>query len=381
MRILFYNNRYAPSFGGTETHLSLLTPVLRKLGNSVEVLTTKYINSSGSEKFEASEELIDGTHIERMPALRFFGKDALTIPFGIFKKIQYLNSFDVFHVYTYGYASTALIFLLKAWRVIKIPLVFQPHYAPNNTYPSIFEKVYTWIFGKLITRNAASILLLTRTYEKYFQHLGAQKITIIPPAIKMLRKATPAEQEELLQKISIPQGAKIILSVSRLTKGKGLDLLIDSFSKLPQISGTHLVIAGQGTEYDSLKARIAFHGLERNVHLITQVSDTQKEILFSIATSFVLLSYSAESFGITLVEAMQFGLPILASDKGAIPNVLRDYGNSIIVSPFDQNAVTEGLKKIISYPTLEPPKELSRYSPETIANQHQKLYEAIASAM
>lgn len=379
MRILFYNNRFKPSFGGTETHLALLSEQLSQKGNTVSILTTKFVNTSGYEKFATNTVIESPVKVFRLFSIRLFGKDALTIPLGILSKLSFINSFDLFHMYTYGYLSTALIALLKWLKLIKIPIIFQPHYAPNNTYGQGLEKFYTMLFGRLIVKASSRIILLTPTFQHYFENLGASHFTIIPPAIKTLALATEEECNAERESLGIPRNSNVMFSISRLTKGKGLDILINGFAAATSLSETHLIIAGQGSEYENLKKLITELGISHRIHLLTQISDQRKSLLYNVSTSFVLISYSAESFGITLVEAMQFGLPILASNIGAIPYVLKDYDNKVVVNPSNANEVIRGIVSVNERNKILNARSMQEYSPVEIAQTHEKLYSDILS--
>lgn len=382
MKIAYYNNRFPPSYGGTEVHLHLLTKLLNTKSVETTVFTTNYLNSDGYSLVPHNKPATNKEYIIRVNAIRLFGKDALTIPFGLLSYIKEINQHDIFHYYTYGYLSSILIAILKALSVINIPVIFQPHYAPNNTYPRFFSWLYYSLFGILLTRSAAAVVLLTQTYEKFFKKLGAKLIVHIPPAIPELLNTNPHISEELNEELGIPTTAKVILSLSRLTKGKGNHLLIDAISELKAKKNipVHLIIAGQGGELENLREQAKILKVGDLVHFVSPVSHEQKGYLYKYANAFALVSYSAESFGITLVEAMRSGLPILASNYGAIPAVLANYPNKIVISDLSKESIASGIAQTVDknkLSTKETQQTVEPFVVETIIEKHLSLYRKI----
>lgn len=379
MRILFYNNRYYPAFGGVETYLAQVTEQLVKSGHSVTVITTAFLNTSGYDRVNSpSKEILNGVSVLRVPAFRLFGQDAFTFPYGLFKHVSLINKSDLLHYYTFGYLSSVLIAFLKLVHIIKVPTIFQPHYAPNRTFGRVAESIYRFLFGKLLVSTSQAVVLLTPTFFTYFETLHPKKIAIIPPPVKILPTSPEQVNIDLRRSLGIPDNHHVMFSVSRLTKGKGLAELLDGYAAA-NLDNIHLVIAGRGPYARNLEEKIAGLHLAKKVSLLTEVDDTYKAKLYNIADSFALLSYSAESFGITLVEAMRFGLPILASNYGAIPYVLKTYSNSVILPNLAPTSVAQGIREVL---TLKKTIPLSNdpFTAENIVRLHLALYSEILSA-
>jgi glycosyltransferase involved in cell wall biosynthesis len=138
-----------------------------------------------------------------------------------------------------------------------------------------------------------------------------------------------------------------ILFLGTLEPRKNLDVLLDAYASMLT---THpnlppLVLAGSvPPSADRLVRRINEHPLAGHVELPGYVSDTEKEALFRRALVFVLPSH-AEGFGLPAVEAMVVGVPVIAANRGALPEAVGPAGH--LVSPNDAAALAQALTTIL----------------------------------
>jgi glycosyltransferase involved in cell wall biosynthesis len=139
-----------------------------------------------------------------------------------------------------------------------------------------------------------------------------------PPAPAPSRSATP-EPRAPGPTGSVPAGepdGAYALLVSRLAPEKGVEVAIDAC----RIAGMALLIAGEGPEHATLKARAG----DGEVCFLGHVADEQLGALRAGAAIALAPSRSAESFGLAVAEAMSAGLPVAASRIGALPELLDD---------------------------------------------------------
>jgi len=115
-----------------------------------------------------------------------------------------------------------------------------------------------------------------------------------------------------------------ILTLTRLIKGKGVESVILAMTQLPE--NYVLDIAGDGPLENSLKALVLENNLTKRVFFHGWVSGGDKRKLFEQASVFCLPSQH-DSFGMVYLEAMSFGVPIVALDWGPISDVVtKDVG-------------------------------------------------------
>ena len=135
-----------------------------------------------------------------------------------------------------------------------------------------------------------------------------------------------------------------LLSVSSLIDIKNIDILIDAMQLLnsSQNSDIHLFIAGDGAKRNDLEKKVKSRKLEQFVHFLGK----QKAIgnLLETVDALVHPCY-IEGFGLSVVEAMMAGKPVIVSNSGALPEIVEQKKTGLLVNPFKaeewQNAILE----------------------------------------
>lgn len=140
----------------------------------------------------------------------------------------------------------------------------------------------------------------------------------------------------------------LLLSVGSIIPRKGFHHLIEALAPLADLPWT-LTIAGDTTRhpsaYEDLMTDINRFHLENRVKVLGAVSNEALEGLYSQADVFVLASLF-EGYGMVFAEAMAYGLPIIATTGGAIPDTVPSEAG-LLVSPGDVPALTLALKTVI----------------------------------
>ena len=147
-----------------------------------------------------------------------------------------------------------------------------------------------------------------------------------------------------------------LLSVGTLTHRKGHDLLIEALARLADLPWTCRIVGSPDRApaiADDLRRRIAGHGLQARILLAGEAADLAP--FYREADIFVLASRH-EGYGMVLAEAMQQGLPIIATSAGAIPEAVPP-GAGILVPPEDVEALAAALRRLIG-----DPAERQRYA-------------------
>lgn len=139
-----------------------------------------------------------------------------------------------------------------------------------------------------------------------------------------------------------------ILVVGTLEPRKNLERLLKAFGSIPEAlkDRYQLVIAGsKGWGNADLPSLVQLLGLEHSVCVTGFVTDEQLATLY--AHAYVLAMPSLyEGFGLPLLEAMSFGIPVLTSKISSLPEVAGDAG--ILVNPFDTDSIVAGLTRVLT---------------------------------
>ncbi|MDO6746283.1 glycosyltransferase family 4 protein [Gilvimarinus sp. 1_MG-2023] len=168
-------------------------------------------------------------------------------------------------------------------------------------------------------------------------HSGAEAL----PAPSRLTDYSPALQKQ-----------RYFLFVGTPEPRKNLPRLLEAYARAGQRQPNFppLVIAGgYGWGGENLEAMIAQLHLEARVHLLGPVSDTRLATLYSNALCLVMPSLY-EGFGLPIVEALQYGLPVVTSNTSSMPEVAGAAG--ILVDPLAIDSIASGLQRIVQDPSL-----------------------------
>ncbi len=177
---------------------------------------------------------------------------------------------------------------------------------------------------------------------------------------------------------------KIVVAAGRLTAVKRYDVVVHAFAEVvAAYPDWQLRIFGSGdatgNEKENLSALIRELGLTRNVHLMGNTDRLEAEW----ARGSVAVSTSdQESFGMTIVEAMRCGLPVVSTDCPVGPGeIIEDRVDGRLVRPGDPQAVATALLELVGNDGLRrrmgeaARKNSARFDPARIAEQHISLYE------
>jgi D-inositol-3-phosphate glycosyltransferase len=172
----------------------------------------------------------------------------------------------------------------------------------------------------ILTASAHERDLLTR-------HYGANpsRLHTIPCGVD-LELFRPYDRDASRRELGLAPGSPVILSVGRLEKLKGVDILIDAVAQL-QETDFQLVIVGGDARASALKAELLSQalaaGLEGNVRFEGAVPHDRLPLYYSAADVTVVPSYY-ESFGLVAVESMACGTPVVASRVGGLVSTVTD---------------------------------------------------------
>ena len=125
--------------------------------------------------------------------------------------------------------------------------------------------------------------------------------------------------------------------------------MIEALTELPDV---HFAVVGDGWYGDRLRDLSTSLGLQQKVHFVGPVGHSDLPNIFSMADVFVQPSIGYEAFGITLIEAMACGLPVLGSSSGGIPEVIHDNRTGLIVPAGDVDAWRTAITRLAEDPVM-----------------------------
>lgn len=145
------------------------------------------------------------------------------------------------------------------------------------------------------------------------------------------------------------RGRKVVLFLGRLTEQKGpVQFLHAAKLVLEKKPGTLFMVAGKGELLPLLISMSMSLGISKNVLFLGYVSDEDQRRIYKLADAYVMPSTS-EPFGITALEAMSSGVPVILSKTSGVSEVVKA---AIRVDFWDINAMAQKILAVISSPTL-----------------------------
>lgn len=322
MKIILATGIFPPDIGGPAIYTEKLAAELSRQGLAVKVIT--YSNLKNSEP--------NATRISRK------------YPAGLRHFIYFLNllklakSCDV--IYAQNVTSAGLPALLAS-KLLRKKLVLK--IVGDAAWEQ--HKRYLKKIQEYVARRAHQIIVPSYYLKKLITGWGvpAEKIEVIynaPGAVSQLN----ISKSEAKEKIGI--SGDIILSIGRLLPWKGFSNLIAIMPNLIKENPKfQLVIIGEGEEKENLKFKIENLKLKNNVKLIGRVNHQDMPLYFQAADIFVLNS-GYEGLSHAILEAMQFRVPVVASDKGGNPELIQDNFNGFLVEYNNQEQLKEAILKL-----------------------------------
>ena len=283
---------------------------------------------------------------------------------------------DLLHVhYAVPHASAAYMAqqILKD-QGVEIPFVTTLHGTDITLVgkdPS-FEPVINFSINKSNRVTAVSENLKKETFELFDIK---NNIEVIPNFICL--KEYKLDNNNYYKKRYAPNGEKIICHVSNFRKVKRIEDVIIAFEGISKEIDAKLLLVGDGPERARLEQISRNSKFSKNIFFLGSLKST-KEVL-NISDLFMLPS-SKESFGLSALEAMACGVPVIASESGGIPEVVLHGESGLLNSVRDTYQMTKNALKLLSNESLlksfksNAYKQAMKFDIELILPKYEKLY-------
>ncbi len=314
MRVLHVTPYFAPAFnyGGPPRSILGLCKALLRVGVEVDVFTTTANGILDLPASSESADVYDGVPVRyflRAFPRRFFGAAGLaeTIP-------AVLGSYDLLHIHG--------LWNLPAWlasrpaRRVGVPYVISPRgmLEPGAIAHKSWRKRFAYLVVERRNLVNAAFLHATSASEgRTLKGYGVDAEIVVLPNGVNVREGDSPPRGAFRHMHGLDENLKLVAFLGRIHPIKRLDILAGAFRRVHEVApNTHLVIAGPDECGYREMLEPMFARVSNAVHWIGEVGQADKQSLLRDADVLVMCSDS-ESFGMSVVEAMAAGVPVVVT--------------------------------------------------------------------
>jgi len=174
-------------------------------------------------------------------------------------------------------------------------------------------------------------------------------ISVVPGGVSVEKFKQSISRREARRHLDLPSDRPIVLAVRRLERRMGLSNLIAAIAEIAQTQPeVLLLIAGKGSLRSELDKDILSRNLSSNIRMMGAVSDQLLPWVYRAADFSVVPSTDYEGFGLTLIESLASGTPVLGTPVGAIPEVLCPLSQSLLLEGTSAQCLVAGILEVLS---------------------------------
>lgn len=359
MKILHIVPTYLPAYryGGSIQSVHALNKYLVRAGAEATVYTTPIDGPDDLDvPFSTAADLrpvdIDGVSVHYFKPSRprswFYSRDLRRA------LADHARDFDIVHITSVFLSASTLG--ARAAQAAGIPYVISPTgalmSAPLEQKSPFKKSLYMALKERKNLENADAVHFTAEKEKEEYDRLGyrLRKAIVIPIGLDP-ESLPPGDPEAFRKKFNIPEEKKIVLFLGRLSWKKGLDTLIPAFAEAAKKTPEALLVLAGGDDENYLSAvekMVDASGIRGSTVFTGAIGGAEKTGAYRSAAVFVLPSYS-ENFGITVAEAMHFGVPVVVSEEVALASVVRETGAGLVVRK-DAGAVATAMTAILADP-------------------------------
>lgn len=354
MKILIVADNYYPNVNGSSYFTQRLAYYMKERGHEILVMTAS--GSFSNKAYKHNEVNVFGTRSISSPLYPGF---YFPIPFGIKKAIESeIKRFqpDVIHIQDHFVISPVV---QKIAKQLSIPMMGTNHFLPENLthylhLPTRLEQMvknWAWAQFRKIFEQLHAVTTPTVTAAQHLKGVNLTRTVLAVSNGVDLKKFHPNNNGEYLKKrLNLPD-KPILLYVGRLDQEKNLDVILKSLPKVLEKVDIHFVIVGKGFMTNKIKKIAQDLNLSHAVTFTGFISDEDLPNLYTIADCFVIAGI-AELQSLVTMEAMASGLPVVAVNAMALPELVRHGENGYLFELHEIDSLANHLINIFSNPEL-----------------------------
>lgn len=374
MKICMFTSSFLPTIGGLQYQVKWLAEELARQGVELFLLTPH----NSSAYLEPCGEFPRNISLN-------FSKNYIHNTINLRRAIYDIKP-DIIHVHS-TFPDAFMVMISRRSRRKKTPLLITSH---GVDIAVIKEFRYGYRLNpiasvaiRLVLKFCDKHVVPSDAMVKFAIEAGSnrEKTVKIPNGIPPRREIAKEEVENIREKYSI-QDKRSILTLSGMRPIKGLEYLVRALPVVLKKHNVHLLMACKGEYETHIKDLIEKFNLSKRITFLGFVSGDEKLALLKACDIFCIPSVF-ESFGIVILEAMQYGKPVVASEAGGIPEIIENGKNGLLVPPKEFKRLANAICLLLDDENLRrglgenAEKSVSLYSIEVVAQKYIKVYEEV----
>jgi len=251
------------------------------------------------------------------------------------------QKFDLVHVLSLGYPT-----------VIGGPWIVTIHDIGPLTHPEYFSENPPWLMKKALKQavnKAKGFVAVSQfTADELIAYVRKEFNVNIENRVKVIHEGVsesffiPSVEPLNRFKESIPKD--YFLCAGKISPRKNTIRVLEALKNPQLVNANLLLVGGDGWDHEQVKQKVKEFRLEYRVHFLGYVSDEELRYLYRHCLSFVYPSLF-EGFGLTVLEAMACGAPVISSQTTSIPEVAGEA--ALLIDPLSSEAISEAMLRIL----------------------------------
>jgi len=341
---------FPPIIGGVETHLTILLPELARAGHNLSLLTCSVEGVRGEYKYEGVDivrtPLMDLNWLFRR-GLQGLQEEVFSVFSSFFEKAKP----DIIHAHNMHYFSAIHAkTLARLAQDYGVPLVLTAH----NVWDDI---LFLELTHKIDWNH---IIAVSHFIKREIIGIGMDdtKITVVHHGVDQDKFKLGVDTSNILRVYPQLKGKRVVFHPARVGLAKGCDTSIKAvhlaLEKDPDImlvlAGSKNIIDWGGTQQKDiayLVDLVRHFKMENNILIDMYTLDQVKE-LYEVSEVCLYPSTAPEPFGLTMLEAMSMAKPMIVTNMGGMPEVIRDGINGFVVHMKDFEALAAKISQLLS---------------------------------
>ncbi len=257
-----------------------------------------------------------------------------------------------------------------------------PYHAGRFFFTDATKKIgsdLAWIFLRNFYKRCSVVTVPTMEMLRVLGSRGIERVTVISNGIDLKAFRPTYSKGEARRIVDVPEGMVVFLYLGRMSVEKRIEVLLKAY-RMVEGDDTLLIMAGSGPQLEKYERYARDLGIG-NIRFLGQVPDHLVSPLYCASDVFISPS-DTETFGLTFLEAMTCGLPVIGVDAGGAGEVISEGENGLKAKPNSVEDLALKMRIVMNDEAMR--REMGRnslslvedYSMEKVAEEFISLYES-----